>query len=175
MVLLINRRRLLFMITALVLTLLAATGYSLGKSLDKPVQDENPGYRVYVHGVGTVQGAWGGRLGIAVIGVETKPDTNPEKELKVITLLVANQSREKIRFDPDIALVDHKGNTYALHGAAQPMVEIAPGTLSKGVVIIDVPRGIKDESWRLTVTGGPLPGPVTLPLQVVTVKIKKPE
>jgi hypothetical protein len=125
--------------------------------------------------VGTVQGAWAGRLGIAVIGVETKSDTNPEKELKVITLLVANQSKEKIRFDPDIALVDHKGNTYALHGAAQPMVEIAPGDLSQGVVIVDVPRGIKDEDWRLTISGGPLPGPVNLPLQVVIVKPTKPE
>ena len=175
MVFLINRRWLLFLATTLGLSLLAAAGYSLGKNFDKPVQDEKSGYRVYVSGVGTVQGAWAGRLGIAVIGSETKADTNPEKELKVITLLVANQSKEKIRFAPDIALIDHQGNTYALHGTAQPTVEIAPGALSQGMVIIDVPRGVKDEDWRVTISGGPLPGPVTLPLQVVTMKVKKPE
>jgi len=140
----------------------------------RQVEEGNLGFKIYVHELGTVKGAWAGRLGIAVIGVETRPDTDPAKELKVITLLVVNRNKEKIRFDPDVALVDDKGNSYALHGAGQPLVEIAPGEVSQGVVIIDVPKGVKDEYWRFNISGGPLPGPVSLPLKVVAVKVGKP-
>lgn len=173
MILLVNRRRLISVIVP-VLLLVTVAGYRMEKVMTKPVQDDS-GFRVYVHGQGTVQGVWAGHLGIAVIGVETRPDTDRGKELKVISLLVSNQNKEKVRFDPDIGLKDPRGEIYLLHGAGQPVVEIAPGAVSQGTVIIDVPRGIKDGDWRLTITGGPLPEPVDLPLKVITVQANKPE
>lgn len=174
MFILINGRRLIAVIVPALL-LLAAAGYGMKELVTKPVQNEDFDFKIYVYGQGTVQGAWAGPLGIAVTGVETRPDNDREKELKVISVLVKNQSSKQVRFDPDISLKDLGGNTYVLHGASQPAVEIAPGEVSQGTVIIDVPRGIKDEDWRLIVSGGPLPELVSLPLRVLKVQSAKPE
>ena len=170
MLIMINRRSVKLIITALVLLALPAIAYGLKGGLPVTTNDDSLGFKIYVQGLGTVRGAWTGSMGIALIGVETRPDTDPAKELKVMTLLVANQSKKIIRFEPDIALVDKQGKAYDLQGASQPQVEIAPGTLSQGVVIIDVPKGNRDENWTLKLSGGPITGAVSLPLRVVTVK-----
>lgn len=175
MIILFARKFRLVTAAVLVLTILAVAGYGVKTVVTKPVQAKDPGFKIYVRGLGTVQGAWAGPVGIAVTGVETRPDGDPGKELKVITLLVSNRDKKKVRFDPDIGLADLRGNKYSLQGADQPEVLIAPGATSQGTVIIDIPRGIKDEDWRLVISGGPLPGPVSLPLRVVTVKPVEPE
>lgn len=174
LIMFVDRRRLI-KAAVLFLTILAITGYGMLKVVTKTVQAENPVFKIYVNGLGTVQGAWAGPVGIAVTGVETRPDNSPDKELKFITLLVSNREKKAVRFDPDIGLADRRGNKYSLQGANQPEVQIAPGSTSQGTVIIDVPRGKKDEDWRLIISGGPLPGPVNLPLQVVLVKTARPE
>lgn len=123
-------------------------------------------YKVFVSGVGTVEGVWAEKLGIALIGLQTKPAPEPDRELKYIDVLVANAGDEPIVFNPDFTLTDKKGSQYVLTSDGQPQAEIKPGTMSQGTVIIDVPKGIKDEDLTLEIKGGCLPQGVVMPLKV---------
>lgn len=123
-------------------------------------------YRVFVAGIGTVEGKWSGETGIAVIGLETRPAAKAEQELKVIDLLVVNNSSEKMLFKSDIGLIDKKGRRFELKAKGQPEVSINPGALSQGTVIIGVPKDVPNQDWLLEVKGGNLQDPVLLPLKI---------
>lgn len=126
-------------------------------------------YRVFVSGIGTIEGKWSGETGIAVIGLETRQAAEAEQELKVIDLLVANKSSEKILFNSDIGLLDMTGRRFELKAKGQPEVSIDPGALSQGTVIISVPKGVPDQEWIIEVKGGNLSETVFLPLRIVKV------
>lgn len=123
-------------------------------------------YRVYVAGLGTVEGKWSGETGIAVIGLETRPAPRQGEELKVIDLLIANKSSAKRMFNSDITLVSPDGARYGLRARGQPEVIINPGAISQGTVIINVPRGLPEDGWLLEIKGGNLQETVLLPLRV---------
>lgn len=132
-------------------------------------------YRVFVAGIGTIEGKWSGETGIAVIGLETRPGAKADQELKVIDLLVANNSSEKMLFKSDIGLIDKKGRRFELKAKGQPEVSINPGALSQGTVIIGVPKGLPDQDWVLEVKGGNLQDTVLLPLKIIKVTDLNPE
>lgn len=126
-------------------------------------------YRVFVAGLGIIEGKWSGDTGIAVIGIETEKAVEPGQELKVIDLLVANKSSEKMQFNSDISLIDRSGRHFKLQAKGQPEVWLNPGALSQGTVIISVPKGLPDRDWTLEVKGGNLKEPVILPLRIIKV------
>jgi len=128
----------------------------------------NLNYRVFVAGIGTIEGKWSGETGVAIAGIETRPAA-AQQESKVIDLLVANNSSEKIRFNSDIGLVDKTGRRFELNAEGQPEVIINPGTLSQGTVIINVPKGVPDSEWILEVKGGNLKESILLPLRILKV------
>jgi hypothetical protein len=131
-------------------------------------------YRVFVAGIGTIEGKWSGETGIAVVGLETRPAAKAEQELKVIDLLVANNSSEKMQFKSDIGLIDKTGRRFELKAKGQPEVSVNPGALSQGTVIISVPKGVPDQEWILEVKGGNLKEPVLLPLKIIKVIDSEP-
>lgn len=124
-------------------------------------------YRVFVAGIGTIEGKWSGETGIAVVGLETRPDTEQGRELKVVDLLIANSGSAKTEFRSDVFLINRKGEKYGLKAEGQPKVVINPGALSQGTVVISVPKGIPDNDWLLQISGGNLPENVLLPLRVI--------
>lgn len=135
----------------------------------------NMDYRVFVAGVGTIEGKWSGETGIVIVGLETRPAAEAEKELKVIDLLVANNGSEQMLFNSDIAMIDKTGRRFGLTAEGQPEVSINPGSLSHGTVIISVPKGVPDSEWILEVKGGNLPESVLLPLRILKVTELNPE
>ena len=124
-------------------------------------------YRVFVAGVGTVDGKWCGQTGIAIIGLKTGPAAEKDMELKAIDLLVANQSENPLVFDPDIAIITEDGFRYGLKAINQQQVVIKPDTLSQGTVLISVPKGTKNEGCLLEIKGGNLKDGLILPLRVI--------
>ena len=164
MVLLIRRRAIWAAVLLLTVTMAAAV---ISSTIQVPVSADNFKYRVYVTGVGPVEGRWGGRTGIAVIGVKTLPALSESNELKTVDLLIANSSSSDLIFDPDITLINHLGQRFGLKGKGQPEVLIKPGSLSHGTVQIEVPKGISDDKWALEIKGGHLSKGVCLPLKVV--------
>lgn len=134
-----------------------------------PVAGINSVYRVFVVGVGTVEGKWCGNTGVAVIKLQTQPARKEGKDLKIVDLLIANRGSESMKFYPDIALVNRRGEQYGLKGNRQPEVVIGPGELSSGTVIIDVPRGIPDDEWHIKISRGNIEGEIILPLRVQVV------
>ncbi|MDT3700891.1 MAG: hypothetical protein RO469_15890 [Thermincola sp.] len=162
------RKRMIFLAGLAVLHVLGMAAVSFG-FMSKPASG-TLNYRVFVAGIGTIEGKWSGETGIAVMRIETKPDVETDQELKVIDLLVANRSSEDIRFKSDIGLIDKLGRRFELQAEGQPEVSIEPGTLSQGTVMISVPKGVSDQEWLLEVKGGNLKDTVLLPLKVVKVK-----
>ena len=153
---------------ALIAFLATAAFLAINVSLTKESMSEF-NYRVFVAGTGTVEGKWSGETGVAIIGIETRPAREQENELKVIDLLVANNSSEKKVFNSDIALINQRTGRFGLQGLDQPEVVINPGALSQGTVIISVPIGIPDSDWTLEIKGGNLEQGILLPLRVVKV------
>jgi len=166
MLVITDRRSLYFMIVTLIIVTVGLTvaSFRLVSALS-----EEFNYRVFVAGIGTVDGKWCGDTGIAIIGLETRPSPEKGKELKVIDLLIANNSSIEKKFDSDIYLLNPAGNRYGIKAKGQPEVIIGPGALSQGTVIISVPRGIPDNKWFMEVKGGGLGGEVILPLKVMKV------
>ncbi len=159
----------MFLITGiLICAVLVLTG--LWSRKETGVLVNEPNYRVFVAGLGTVEGRWSGQIGIAIIGLETRSAAAAEEEQKVLDLLVANQGSAPVQFDADITLIDPQGRRYGLKAREQPAVQINPGTLSQGTVIINVPKGNPDENWTVEIKGGNLKDGVILPLRVVKVK-----
>lgn len=136
----------------------------------KSVSVNESNYRVFVAGLGTVEGRWCGETGIAVIGLETRPAPVQSEELKVIDLLVANGGSVPVQFDADVTLTDPQGKRYSLRAKDQPKVQINPGALSQGTIIINVPKGTPDKDWMVEIKGGHLKDGVVLPLRVVKIK-----
>ncbi len=149
------------------LLILTAISVAIGYARFAPVSADNLDYRVFVAGLGTVNGKWCGNTGIAVIGLETRPASEEGKELKVIDLLIANNSSVNLIFNPDIVLLNRHGQHYGLEAEGQPAVVIKAGTMSQGTVVISVPQGIPDIEWLLKIKGGNLTEGVILPLRVV--------
>lgn len=127
-------------------------------------------YRIFVAGIGTVEGKWHGEIGIAVVGLETRPAPIVNEELKVIDLLITNGRSEPLHFNPDITLINPKGDRYGLKASGQPQVIIKPGAMSQGTVIINVPKGTPDKFWMMEIKGGPLKDGVILPLNIQKLK-----
>lgn len=167
MMIFIARKRNVVLAVLIVLILLGtiAVNYSF---FSLPASGDSK-YRVFVAGIGTIEGKWSGETGIAVIGLETRPAAKDDQELKVIDLLVANNSSEKMLFQSDIGLVDKKGRRYELKAKGQTEVSINPGALSQGTVIIGVPKGVPDQDWVLEVKGGNLQDTILLPLKIIKV------
>ena len=166
MVLIVDRRTMLLFLVSIIIV---AGGLFAG-SWFATVAADDFNYRVFVAGIGTVEGKWSGDTGIALIGLETRPAMSEEEELKVIDLLIANSRSDSMAFDSDIALVNKKGERFTINAKNQPEVVIAPGALSQGAIIINVPKGVPDSDWLLHIKGGHLKGEVILPLYVVKVK-----
>lgn len=130
------------------------------------VSTDNYNYRVFIAGLGTVDGKWCGSTGIALIGLEMRPAPEQDRELKVVDLLITNNSSTSLVFDSDISLVDSHGNRFGLEAQDQPEVVIKPGAMSQGTVIIDVPKGVPDNEWLLEIKGGSLLEGMILPLRI---------
>ncbi len=165
---LLVRKRMLRLLPVLLLVLLGAS-LAAGRARSAAVATGDFNYRVFVAGVGTVEGKWCGSTGIAVIGLETRPGPTEEQELKLIDLLVANNSSAELLFNPDLTLVNRRGGRYGLKAKGQPEVLVKPGAMSQGTVIISVPKGFPDREWVLEIRGGNLKEGVVLPLRVAKV------
>lgn len=159
----LKKRTMWFLLTVLVLLvgILAIKTFRF-----TPVSAEDFNYRVFVAGLGTVDGKWAGSTGIALIGLETRPASEQDRELKVVDLLITNNSSTSLVFDSDISLVDSHGNRFGLKAQDQPEVVIKPGAMSQGTVIIDVPKGVPDNEWLLEIKGGSLLEGMILPLRI---------
>ncbi|MCL4439478.1 MAG: hypothetical protein M1609_02465 [Firmicutes bacterium] len=166
MILVMQKR--LFIAAALVLFIILV-GLAAGHHRFSGVAAGDFNYRVFVAGVGTVEGKWSGDTGIAVIGLEARPAPEQGNELKVIDLLIANSGSVKVVFRSDITLINRQGRRYSLKAKGQPEVAINPGALSQGTVIISVPSGIPDNDWLLEIRGGNLKDDVVLPFRVIKV------
>lgn len=123
-------------------------------------------YRVFVAGIGTIEGKWQGEIGIALVGLETRPAPIENEELKVIDLLITNGRSDQLHFNSDITLINPKGERYGLKAKGQQQVMIKPGATSQGTVIINVPKGTPDRFWMMEIKGGPFKDGVILPLKV---------
>lgn len=155
-------------ITGLFLIIATVIGIWLIRPTGASIADSN--YRIFLAGIGTVEGKWQEEIGIALIGLETRPAPIQNEELKVIDLLVTNGRSEQLHFNPDITLINPKGEHYGLKAKGQQQVMIKPGTMSQGTVIINVPRGTPDSFWVMEIKGGPLKNGVILPLKVQKIK-----
>jgi len=164
MVLCVKRTKLWFLGAGFALALLMIIGGATKMVL---VSGDDFNYRVFVAGIGTVGGKWSGNTGIAVIGLETRPASEKGMELKVIDLLVANNSSVPLLFKSNINLVNQWGERFGIKAEGQPEVVIKPGSLSQGTVIIDVRKGFSDRDWLVEIAGGNLPEKILLPLRVV--------
>ena len=133
------------------------------------VSGDDFNYRVFVAGIGTVGGKWSGNTGVAVIGLETRPASEKGLELKVIDLLLANNSSAPMVFKSSITLVNQWGERFGIKAEGHPEVIVNPGSLSQGTVIIDVRQGIPDRDWLVEIAGGNLPERILLPLRVVKI------
>lgn len=162
---LIFRKATVWLLTATFI--LSIVGVIVAENKLREASTANYDYRVFVSGLGTVEGKWCGNIGVAIIGLETRPTPEEGKELKVIDLLVVNSSSQKITFNPDINLINSRGQKYGLSAKEQPEVVIQPGTMSQGTLMIDVPKGVPDEEWLMEVKGGNLKKGVTLPLRII--------
>lgn len=166
MLIIVDRKKFILGFLCLLIIIISLTFMVFRVVTETKGQAVSGKYRVFVSGTGTVEGAWSGSIGIAVIGVATKAAPEPDKELKVIDVLITNAGNDSINFNPDFILVNKQGEEYILTPDGQPEVIIKPGTMSQGTVIIDVPRGTTDEDLTFEVKGGCFPTGIKLPLKV---------
>jgi hypothetical protein len=152
--------------TGLLALIAAGIFMILGDIKTVPVVKDGMDYRVFVAGLGTVQGKWCGQTGIAIMGLETRPASEKGNELKVIDLLIANSGEKDMIFNSEVSLVDSAKGRYGINGNTQPEVVVRAGMLSQGIIIISVPKGIPDSKWTLESKGGNLKDTVILPLKV---------
>jgi len=167
--LMIFKRQTVIFTALIIIVVLAAMVWGISMFKDAFASGFN--YRVFVAGIGTVEGKWCGDTGIAVIGVETRPAPEKGYELKLIDLLVANSSSGNLVFNPDISLVNNEGKKYGLKAHGQPEVIVKAGNLSQGTIIISVPEGIPDKEWQIEIKGGNLKEGIMLPLRVMKVVV----
>lgn len=166
MILVLRAKTLIIM--GLLIMIIAILGVCLIRPTGASVNKAN--YRIFVAGIGTVEGKWQGEIGVAVIGLETRPAAVEKEELKVIDILITNGRSEELHFNPDIALINPKGERFGLQAEGQQQVMIKPGAMSQGTVIINVPRGTPEMSWMMEIKGGPFKDGVIMPLRVQKVK-----
>lgn len=166
MILCVKRTKLWFFGAGLALALLLLIG---GAANMASVSGDDFNYRVFIAGIGTVGGKWSGNTGVAVIGLETRPASEKGMELKVVDLLVANNSSAPVVFKSNVTLVNQWGERFGIKAEGQPEVVVNPGSLSQGTVIIDVRKGFPDRNWLVEIAGGNLPEKILLPLRVVKI------
>lgn len=169
MIIAVERKKILVSLGFILVTFLF--GISFHPALEN-VLARDFDFRIFVAGVGTVEGKWCQTTGLAIIGLETRPSPVDGQDLKIIDLLVANNGSAPLLFDADINLVTKQGKRFGLTAAGQPQVVVNPGEISQGTVMINVPEGMPDDQWVLEIKGGSLHEGVTLPIVEPKIKAK---